>query len=140
MHICPEPMLPPLIRLFLFAAVSGHGQGPCSVVPQNTCYTLEQSTALFFNCSCDLSLRDALLEWIIATPLRPFIPFESIWQAARLPDLGLYDQAMADYALQGSNLIVKDPGYSDAGKYMCFFTSDFGNTRREAEAIVLGKI
>ena len=127
------------------AIISGYVQSVCHVVPQNTCYTINKSTVLFFNCSCDTIGRWYLF-WNAYTPLHRyqnelFVDKNSI---AGLPFIGLYSGAENYYILDGMNLIVKNPNYSNAGKYKCEYqrsTLTQGNRYGDwsAEAIVLGK-
>ena len=128
----------------LFAVISGYGQrqNTCTVVPQNTCYTIGQSTPLFFNCSCDLTESGISLSWYLIKPPRQYGSEILIltYDIARLPSPGLHSDSVDDYALEDTNLIVKDADYFNAGKYECYWLGASTSERWVAEAIVLGKI
>ena len=91
-----------------------------------------------------------VLIWTADTPLDRYRRMESEhpYDIARLHDLGLFPGAEKYYSLEGSNLMVKDPAYSNAGKYTCSYRGlglDDGVQinyvgHLNAEAIVLGKI
>ena len=94
---------------------------------------------MFFNCSCDSDqlLPSVGLTWAVLTPFRRNATVT--YKAARVLFNGVSPYVASGYALEDTNLIVKDPDYSDAGPYSC---SMYGmhQERRDADAIVLGMI
>ena len=94
---------------------------------------------MFFNCSCDSDqlLTSQDLKWSVLTPYHPNAT-SFAYRVARVPFHGLSPPDVASgYALEDTNLIVKNPDYSDAGRYSCNVIG-MHSERRDAEAIVLG--
>ena len=80
------------------------------------------------------------MEWIIVYPNRTYKSLFDAFPAGRdHPTFGIW---LADgYDLDGNNLIVKNPDYSDAAQYYCYVHYVlFDRLLFYAEAIVLGKV
>ena len=106
------------------------------ISPQNAVHLIGQVTPLYFNCSFE-NLNDADgYAWNRYNTLNN-LEFFTITSKLRLsrPHLAIFPN---EHDVEGSNLIVKDADFDDAGRYFCRNLLS-PHYRKDAEAIVLGK-
>ena len=113
-----------------------NSQARIGLAPQNTVHVIGQATPLYFNCSIENLLAHDSFTWNKYKTLNN-IDFATITaQQLNQPHTVIFPN---EYDVEGTNLIVKDADFDDAGRYLCRNALSPFTAHITVEAIILGK-
>ena len=126
------------MQIFCFLTVGVHSQSRHVLAPQNTAHVIGQATPpLYFNCSIEFTSYEDDFLWDVLANRPPGGVAVAVGDA-NAPVM-LIPAFQNEYDVEGTNLIVKNADFNDAGAYLCR-NANHPETLRTAQAIVFGKL
>ena len=126
------------MQIFCFLTVGVHSQARHVLAPQNTAHVIGQATPpLYFNCSIEFTSSADDFLWAVLANRPPGGVGVAVGDANG--PVMVIQTFQSKYDVEGTNLIVKNADFDDAGAYLCE-TSLAPQTEKTAEAIIFGKL